>query len=145
MSPKNRWNGLPKTDLRLINVYELALYPMFREEPARPRDQSLPHAQPALGRKLHGIFARNSDPSSHPNQQGRKIFRGICGVSGHVDGSVMMCNKDFHEGVSADKANSDHGPMFMKHTMIDTQPSYKNGTKVEDLEPRVAAGHGFEP
>ena len=95
-----------KLDLRPINVYELVtFYPMFREEPAgRHVIKVCRTLSCALGEwkitwsSLPETGARPQ--SSWPaNQHGRKIFRGICGVSGQLrDGSCDDVQRRFPRG-----------------------------------------------
>ena len=103
-----------KLDLRPINVYELVtFYPMFREEPAgRHVIKVCRTLSCALGGsgKLHGHFCQKLglDPKVHDLQtskDGKFSVEFVECLASCGTAPVMMCNEDFHEGVSADKAD----------------------------------------
>ena len=103
-----------KLDLRPINVYELVtFYPMFREEPAgRHVIKVCRTLSCALGGsgKLHGHLCQKLglDPTVHglqTSKDGKFSVEFVECLASCGTAPVMMCNEDFHEGVSADKAD----------------------------------------
>ena len=103
-----------KLDLRPINVYELVtFYPMFREEPAgRHVIKVCRTLSCALGGsgKLHGHLCRKLglDPKVHglqTSKDGKFSVEFVECLASCGTAPVIMCNEDFHEGVSADKAD----------------------------------------
>ena len=103
-----------KLDLRPINVYELVtFYPMFREEPAgRHVIKVCRTLSCALGgsRKLHSHLCQKLglDPKVHglqTSKDGKFSVEFVECLASCGTAPVMMCNEDFHEGVSADKAD----------------------------------------
>ena len=103
-----------KLDLRPINVYELVtFYPMFREEPAgRHVIKVCRTLSCALGGsgKLHGHLCQKLglDPKVHglqTSKDGKFSVEFVECLASCGTAPVMMCNEDFHEGVSADKAD----------------------------------------
>ena len=103
-----------KLDLRPINVYELVtFYPMFREEPAgRHVIKVCRTLSCALGGsgKLHGHLCQKLglDPKVHglqTSKDGKFSVEFVECLASCGTAPVMMCNEDFHEGGSADKAD----------------------------------------
>ncbi len=103
-----------KLDLRPINVYELVtFYPMFREEPAgRHVIKVCRTLSCALGGsgKLHSHLCQKLglDPKVHglqTSKDGKFSVEFVECLASCGTAPVMMCNEDFHEGVSADKAD----------------------------------------
>ena len=103
-----------RLDLRPINVYELVtFYPMFREEPAgRHVIKVCRTLSCALGGsgKLHGHLCQKLglDPKVHglqTSKDGKFSVEFVECLASCGTAPVMMCNEDFHEGVSADKAD----------------------------------------
>ena len=103
-----------KLDLRPINVYELVtFYPMFREEPAgRHVIKVCRTLSCALGGsgKLHGHLCQKLglDPKVHglqTSKDGKFSVEFVECLASCGTAPVIMCNEDFHEGVSADKAD----------------------------------------
>ena len=103
-----------KLDLRPINVYELVtFYPMFREEPAgRHVIKVCRTLSCALGGsgKLHGNLCQKLglDPKVYglqTSKDGKFSVEFVECLASCGTAPVMMCNEDFHEGVSADKAD----------------------------------------
>ncbi|MEC8720418.1 MAG: NAD(P)H-dependent oxidoreductase subunit E [Verrucomicrobiota bacterium] len=103
-----------KLDLRPINVYELVtFYPMFREEPAgRHVIKVCRTLSCALGGsgKLHGHLCQKLglDTKVHglqTSKDGKFSVEFVECLASCGTAPVMMCNEDFHEGVSADKAD----------------------------------------
>jgi NADH-quinone oxidoreductase subunit E len=103
-----------KLDLQPINVYELVtFYPMFRQEPVGRYVLKICRTLScALGGsdKLHEHFCTKLglDPDKHGLQTTKEAKFSVefveclasCGTA-----PVMMCNDDFHEGVSYAKAD----------------------------------------
>jgi len=103
-----------KLDLRPINIYELVtFYPMFRQEPAGKHVlkvcRTLSCALGGSG-KLHehvcgklGLDAKKHGLQTSPDGKFSVEFvecLASCGTA-----PVMMCNDDFYEGVSHEKAD----------------------------------------
>ena len=102
-----------KLELPPINIYELVtFYPMFRQEPAgRYRIKVCRTLSCALGGsgKLHHHFCEKLglDPEQHGLQttDDKKFsVEFVECLAGCGTAPVMMCNDDFYEGVSVDKA-----------------------------------------
>ena len=103
-----------KLGLQPIHIYELVtFYPMFRQAPAgRHQIKVCRTLSCALGgsAELHQHFCRKLglDPQKHGIQTSKDGLVSVeyveclasCGTA-----PVMMCNEDFHEGVSLEKAD----------------------------------------
>ncbi|MGN6387530.1 MAG: NADH-quinone oxidoreductase subunit NuoE family protein [Verrucomicrobiota bacterium] len=103
-----------KLELQPINIFELVtFYPMFRQEPIGKHQFKVCRTLScALGgsAKLHkhlcekfGLDPHGHGPQTTPDGQYTVEFvecLASCGTA-----PVMMCNEDFYEGVSLDKAN----------------------------------------
>src|SRR5882672_1107057 len=103
-----------KLELQPINVYELVtFYPMFRQQPVGKYQIKVCRTLScALGgsHKLHGHFCTNLglDPHAHGLQttkDGKFSVEFVECLAGCGTAPVMMCNEDFHEGVSTAKAD----------------------------------------
>jgi NADH-quinone oxidoreductase subunit E len=103
-----------KLDLKPINVYELVtFYPMFRQEPAGKYVlkvcRTLSCALGGSG-KLHEHLCSklNLDAKKHGLQtsaDGKFSVEFVECLASCGTAPVMMCNDDFHEGVSHEKAD----------------------------------------
>jgi len=103
-----------KLDLQPINVYELVtFYPMFRQEPAGDNIIKVCRTLScALGgsKELHGHFCKKLglDPKSHglqTSKDGKFSVEFVECLASCGTAPVMMCNDDFYEGVSLEKAD----------------------------------------
>src|SRR5260221_4695584 len=103
-----------KLELQPINVYELVtFYPMFRQEPAGKYQIKVCRTLScALGgsHKLHEHFCTKLglDPHAHGLQttkDGKFSVEFVECLAGCGTAPVMMCNEDFHEGVTNAKAD----------------------------------------
>jgi len=103
-----------KLDLQPINIYELVtFYPMFRQEPAgRHQIKVCRTLSCALGGsyRLHEHFCEklSLDPEKHGLQttaDGKFSVEFVECLAGCGTAPVMMCNDDFYEGVSVQKAD----------------------------------------
>jgi len=102
-----------KLELQPINIYELVtFYPMFRQEPAgRHQIKICRTLSCALGgsKRLHEHFCGKLglEPEKHGLQttaDGKFSIEFVECLAGCGAAPVMMCNGDFDEGVSLDKA-----------------------------------------
>jgi NADH-quinone oxidoreductase subunit E len=102
-----------KLELQPINIYELVtFYPMFRQEPAgRYQIKVCRTLSCALGgsAKLHQHFCEKLglDPVKHGLQtttDGKFSVEFVECLAGCGAAPVMMCNDEFYEGVSMEKA-----------------------------------------
>jgi NADH-quinone oxidoreductase subunit E len=103
-----------KLDLQPINVYELVtFYPMFRQEPAGDNIIKVCRTLScALGgsKELHGHFCKKLglDPKAHglqTSKDGKFSVEFVECLASCGTAPVMMCNDDFYEGVSLEKAD----------------------------------------
>ncbi len=103
-----------KLDLQPINVHELVtFYPMFRQAPVgRYQIKVCRTLSCALGgsHKLHEHFCTKLelDPHAHGLQttpDGKFSVEFVECLAGCGTAPVMMCNEDFHEGVTNAKAD----------------------------------------
>ncbi len=103
-----------KLGLQPINVYELVtFYPMFRQQPVGKYQIKVCRTLScALGgsHKLHKHFCTKLglDPHAHGLQttkDGKFSVEFVECLAGCGTAPVMMCNEDFHEGVSIVKAD----------------------------------------
>ena len=103
-----------KLELQPINIYELVtFYPMFRQEPAgRHQIKVCRTLSCALGGsyRLHEHFCAKLglDPDKHGLQtttDGKFSLEFVECLAGCGTAPVMMCNDDFYEGVSVQKAD----------------------------------------
>ena len=103
-----------KLGLQPINVYELVtFYPMFRQQPVGKYQIKVCRTLScALGgsHKLHEHFCAKLglDPHAHGLQttkDGKFSVEFVECLAGCGTAPVMMCNEDFHEGVSTAKAD----------------------------------------
>ncbi len=103
-----------KLELQLINIYELVtFYPMFRPEPVGKYQIKVCRTLScALGgsHALHKHFCEKLDlePKQHGPQttkDGKFTVEFVECLAGCGAAPVMMCNDDFYEGVSAQKAD----------------------------------------
>jgi NADH-quinone oxidoreductase subunit E len=103
-----------KLDLQPINVYELVtFYPMFRQEPAGKFQIKVCRTLScALGgsHKLHKHFCEKLGLDSHAHgvqttKDGKYSVEFVECLASCGTAPVMMCNEDFYEGVSNEKAN----------------------------------------
>lgn len=103
-----------KLGLQPINVYELVtFYPMFRQQPiGKYQIKVCRTLSCALGgsHKLHEHFCAKLglDPHAHGLQttkDGKFSVEFVECLAGCGTAPVMMCNEDFHEGVSTAKAD----------------------------------------
>lgn len=101
--------------LQPINVWELVtFYPMFRQQPAgRHQLKVCRTLSCALGgsHKLHHHFCQKLglDPKKHGLQttaDGRFSVEFVECLASCGTAPVMMCNEDFYEGVTHDKADA---------------------------------------
>jgi NADH-quinone oxidoreductase subunit E len=103
-----------KLELQPINIYELAtFYPMFRQEPAgRYQIKICRTLSCALGgsHELRDYFCKKLglDASGHGPQttpDGKFTVEFVECLAGCGTAPVVMVNEDFHEGVTAGKAD----------------------------------------
>jgi NADH-quinone oxidoreductase subunit E len=103
-----------KLDLQPINLYELVtFYPMFREEPAgRYQIKVCRTLSCALGGsyKLHAHFCAKLGLDAHRHglqttKDGKFSVEFVECLAGCGTAPVMMCNEDFHERVTEQKAD----------------------------------------
>ncbi len=103
-----------KLELQPINIYELVtFYPMFRQEPAgRYQIKVCRTLSCALGGscRLHEHFCEKLglDPEQHGLQtttDGKFSVEFVECLAGCGAAPVMMCNDEFYEGVSVEKAD----------------------------------------
>ncbi len=103
-----------KLDLQPINTYELVtFYPMFRQQPVGKHHLKVCRTLScALGGsyKIHkhlcdrlGLDSRAHGPQT--TRDGRFTVEFVECLASCGTAPVMMCNEDFHEAVSAEKAN----------------------------------------
>ena len=120
-----------KLDLQPINIYELVtFYPMFRQEPAGKYQLKVCRTLScALGGsyKLHEHFCKKLGLDAHAHgvqttKDGKFSVEFVECLASCGTAPVMMCNDDFHEGVSTQKADE----LLAKYN-------------------KLAARHGFEP
>jgi NADH-quinone oxidoreductase subunit E len=103
-----------KLELQPINVFELVtFYPMFRQEPAGKHQLKVCRTLScALGgsHKLHEHFCKKLGLDSHAHgvqttKDGRFSVEFVECLASCGTAPVMMCNDDFHEGVTNEKAD----------------------------------------
>ena len=103
-----------RLELQPINIYELVtFYPMFRQEPqGRNQIKICRTLSCALGGsyKLHEFYCEKLglDRDVHGPQttkDGKFTVEFVECLASCGTAPVMMCNEDFYEGVSLDKAN----------------------------------------
>lgn len=103
-----------KLELQPINVYELVtFYPMFRQEPAGKYVLKVCRTLScALGgsHKLHEHFCKKLGLDSHAHgiqttKDGKFSVEFVECLASCGTAPVMMCNDDFYEGVSNEKAD----------------------------------------
>jgi NADH-quinone oxidoreductase subunit E len=103
-----------KLELQPINVYELVtFYPMFRQEPAGKYVLKVCRTLScALGgsHKLHEHFCKKLGLDSHAHglqttKDGKFSVEFVECLASCGTAPVMMCNDDFYEAVSNDKAD----------------------------------------
>ncbi len=103
-----------KLELQPINVYELVtFYPMFRQEPAGKHVLKVCRTLScALGgsHKLHEHFCTKLGLDSHAHgvqttKDGKFSVEFVECLASCGTAPVMMCNDDFHEGVTNEKAD----------------------------------------
>jgi NADH-quinone oxidoreductase subunit E len=103
-----------KLDLQPINIYELVtFYPMFRQEPAGKFQIKVCRTLScALGgsHKLHEHFCKKLGLDSHAHglqttEDGKFSVEFVECLASCGTAPVMMCNEDFYEGVSSEKAD----------------------------------------
>jgi NADH-quinone oxidoreductase subunit E len=104
-----------KLELRPINVYELVtFYPMFRQQPAGKYQIKVCRTLScALGgsHQLHAYFCRKLglDPQGHElqtTQDGKFSVEFVECLAGCGTAPVVMCNEDFYEAVTPEKADA---------------------------------------
>lgn len=102
-----------KLDLQPINIYELVtFYPMFRQQPAGKHQIKVCRTLScALGgsHKLHEHFCKKLGLDSHAHgvqttKDGKFSVEFVECLASCGTAPVMMCNEDFYEGVSNEKA-----------------------------------------
>jgi NADH-quinone oxidoreductase subunit E len=102
-----------KLELEPINVFELVtFYPMFRQQPAGKYVLKVCRTLScALGgsKELHEHLCRKLELDSHAHglqttKDGRFSVEFVECLASCGTAPVMMCNEDFHEGVTAEKA-----------------------------------------
>jgi len=103
-----------KLELQPINIYELVtFYPMFRQEPAGKYQikvcRTLSCALAGSG-KLHKHFFEKFGLDSHAHgvqtsKDGKFSVEFVECLASCGTGPVMMCNEDFYEAVSSQKAD----------------------------------------
>jgi NADH-quinone oxidoreductase subunit E len=103
-----------KLDLQPINVYELVtFYPMFRQQPAGKYVLKVCRTLScALGgsHKLHEHFCKKLGLDSHAHgiqttKDSKFSIEFVECLASCGTAPVMMCNEDFYEGVSNEKAD----------------------------------------
>ena len=103
-----------RLELKPINVYELVtFYPMFRQQPAGKYQIKICRTLScALGgsHELHEHFCKKLglDPHAHgvqTTQDGRFSVEFVECLAGCGTAPVMMCNEDFYERVTPQKAD----------------------------------------
>jgi NADH-quinone oxidoreductase subunit E len=103
-----------KLDLQPINVYELVtFYPMFRQQPAGKHVVKVCRTLScALGGSggLHEHFCRKLGLDSHAHglqttRDGKFSVEFVECLASCGTAPVIMCNDDFHEGVTREKAD----------------------------------------
>jgi NADH-quinone oxidoreductase subunit E len=103
-----------KLELQPINIYELVtFYPMFRQEPVGKHHLKVCRTLScALGGsyKLHKHLCEKLGLDSHAHgpqttQDGKFTVEFVECLASCGTAPVMMCNEDFHEGVSNEKAD----------------------------------------
>ena len=103
-----------KLELQPINVYELVtFYPMFRQQPAGKYVLKVCRTLScALGgsHKLHEHFCKKLGLDSHAHglqttKDGKFSVEFVECLASCGTAPVMMCNDDFYEGVSNEKAD----------------------------------------
>lgn len=103
-----------KLDLQPINIYELVtFYPMFRQQPAGKHQIKVCRTLScALGgsHKLHEHFCKKLGLDSHAHgvqttKDGKYSVEFVECLASCGTAPVMMCNEDFYEGVSNEKAD----------------------------------------
>lgn len=103
-----------KLELQPINVYELVtFYPMFRQQPAGKYVLKVCRTLScALGgsQKLHDHFCKKLGLDSHGHglqttKDGKFSVEFVECLASCGTAPVMMCNEDFYEGVSNEKAD----------------------------------------
>jgi len=103
-----------KLELQPINIYELVtFYPMFRQESVGKHHLKVCRTLScALGGsyKLHKHLCEKLGLDSHAHgpqttQDGKFTVEFVECLASCGTAPVMMCNEDFHEGVSNEKAN----------------------------------------
>ncbi len=103
-----------KLELQPINIYELVtFYPMFRQEPAgRHQIKVCRTLSCALGgsHKLHDHFCTKLGLDAHKHglqttPDGKFSVEFVECLAACGTAPVMMCNDDFHEGVTSQKAD----------------------------------------
>lgn len=103
-----------KLDLQPINIYELVtFYPMFRQQPAGKYEIKVCRTLScALGgsHKLHEHFCKKLGLDSHAHgvqttKDGKFSVEFVECLASCGTAPVMMCNEDFYEGVSSEKAD----------------------------------------
>jgi NADH-quinone oxidoreductase subunit E len=103
-----------KLELQPINVYELVtFYPMFRQQPAGKYVLKVCRTLScALGgsHKLHEHFCKKFGLDSHAHgiqttKDGKFSVEFVECLASCGTAPVMMCNEDFYEGVSNEKAD----------------------------------------
>jgi len=103
-----------KLDLQPINIYELAtFYPMFRQEPAGKYQIKVCRTLScALGgsHQLRDYFCKKlgldaSDPGPQTTPDGKFTVEFVECLASCGTAPVVMVNEDFHEGVTAEKAD----------------------------------------
>ena len=103
-----------KLGLQPINIYELVtFYPMFRQEPAGKFQIKVCHTLScALGgsKQLHEHFCRKLGLDAHKHglqttKDGKFSVEFVECLASCGTAPVMMCNEDFHEGVSSVRAD----------------------------------------
>ena len=107
------WTAV-KLELQPINIYELVtFYPMFRQEPAGKYQikvcRTLSCALAGSG-KLHKYFCEKFGLNSHAHgvqtsKDGKFSVEFVECLASCGTGPVMMCNEDFYEAVSNQKAD----------------------------------------
>jgi len=103
-----------KLDLQPINIYELVtFYPMFRQQLAGKHQIKVCRTLScALGgsHKLHEHFCKKLGLDSHAHgvqttKDGKFSVEFVECLASCGTAPVMMCNEDFYEGVSSEKAD----------------------------------------
>ena len=134
-----------KLDLQPINIHELVtFYPMFRQEPAgKCQIKVCRTLSCALGgsHKLHEHFCQKLglDSQAHGVQttkDGKFSVEFVECLASCGTAPVMMCNDDFYEGVSTQKADE-----LWRSTGAVSRTYVKSISLCQEL----AARHGFEP